>query len=127
MWAGKYRLEVNLTVWLATLYVRVCVCVYNHLMLELAGVSAAHRDDAAINVEFANDGCASFQLRAEGLRGAATQAQQADQDVLLRVLVGEERLPAAVCHIVPPHQLHLGRHSCLLVHGVVFQKTYAVR
>lgn len=84
-------------------------------MLELAGISAAYRDDTAINVELADDGRASFQLRTEGLRGAAAQTQQADQDVLLRVLVGEESLPAAVSHIVPPHQLHLSRHSSLLV------------
>lgn len=80
-------------------------------MLELAGVSAADGDHAAVNVQLADDGHASFQLRTEGLRGAAPQTQQADQDVLLRVLVGQEGLPAAVSHVVPPHQLHLNTHG----------------
>lgn len=96
-------------------------------MLELAGVSAADGDDAAVHVELADDGHASFQLRTEGLRGAATQTQQADQDVLLGVLVGEEGLPAAVSHIVPPHQLHLSTHSSLLMFGAVVQKNKQTR
>lgn len=86
------------------------VCVCNHLMLKLAGVSAADRDDAAIHVQLADDGHAPFQLRTEGLRGAAAQTQQANQNVLLRILVGEEGLPAAVGHVIPPHQLHLNTH-----------------
>ena len=80
-------------------------------MLELAGVSAADRDDAAVNVQLADDGDAAFQLRTEGLRGAAAQTQQADQDVLFGILVGEESLPATVGHVVPPHQLHLNTHA----------------
>lgn len=95
-------------------------------MLELAGVSAADGDDAAVNVQLADDGHASFQLRTEGLWGAAAQTQQANQDVLFRILVGEEGLPAAISHIVPPHQLHLNTHSSLLVNGVVVQKAHAV-
>lgn len=82
-------------------------------MLELAGVAAADRDDAAVDMELSDDGGAAFQLRTEGLRGAATQTQQANQDVLLRVLVGKERLPATISHVVPPHQLHLSTHACL--------------
>lgn len=78
-------------------------------MLELAGVSAADGDDAAVNVELSDDRRPPFQLWTEGLRRAATQAQQADQDVLLGVLVGEEGLPATVGHVVPPYQLHLNR------------------
>lgn len=78
-----------------------------HLMLKLAGVSAAHRDHTAVYVQLADDGHASFQLRSKGLRRAAPQSQQANEDVLLWVLVGQERLPATVGHIVPPHQLHL--------------------
>lgn len=95
------------------------VCVYNHLMLELAGVPAADGDDAAVNVQLTDDGHSSFQLGTERLRGAATQTQQANQDVLLRILVGEEGLPAAVGHVVPPHQLHLNTRSSSLVNGVV--------
>lgn len=81
-------------------------------MLELAGVSAADGDHAPVHVELSDDGRAPFQLWAEGLRRAATQAQQADQDVLLGILVGEEGLPAAVGHIVPPDQLHL-KYDCV--------------
>lgn len=88
-------------------------------MLELAGVSAADGDDAAVNVQLADDGHASFELWTEGLRGAATQTQQANQNVLLRVLVGEEGLPTAVSYVVPPHQLHLNAHDSLLVNGLV--------
>lgn len=95
-------------------------CLNNHLMLELAGVSAADRDNAAVNVELPDDGGTAFQFRTEGLRRAAPQTQQANQDVLFWVLVGEEGLPATVSHIVPPHQFHLSAHS-LLVHGQVAQ------
>lgn len=83
-------------------------------MLELAGVSAADGDNAAIHVELADNGCASFQLRTEGLWGAASQTQQTNQDVLLWVLVGQEGLPAAVSHVLPPHQLHLSARLSLL-------------
>lgn len=78
-----------------------------HLVLELAGVAAAHWDHAAVDVQLADDGHASFQLGSEGLGRAAAQAQETDQDVLLWVLVGQEGLPAAVGHVVPPDQLHL--------------------
>lgn len=81
-------------------------------MLELPGVSAADRDHAAVHVQLADDGHPSFELGSEGLRGAAAQAQQADQDVLLWVFIGQEGLPAAVSHIVPPDQLHLRGHVC---------------
>lgn len=72
-------------------------------MLELAGVPAAHRDHATIHVQLADYGHASFKLRPKGLRRAATQAEEADKDVLLRVLIGQESLPAAIGHIVPPN------------------------
>lgn len=80
---------------------------FNHLMLELAGVAAAHWHHAAIHVKFSHDGHAPFQLWTKRLRRAAAQAKQADQDVLFRILVGQEGLPAAIGHIIPPHQLHL--------------------
>lgn len=95
----------------------------NHLMLELAGVAAADRDDTAIDVELSDDGSTAFQLGTEGLRGAAAQTQQANQDVLLRILVGKECLPAAISHIVPPHQLHLSTQASLLMYGLVTWKT----
>lgn len=82
-------------------------------MLELAGVSAADGDNAAVDVQLADDGHASFQLRTEGLGGAAAQTQQADQDVLLWILVGEEGLPAAIGYVIPPHQLHLDTHTSM--------------
>lgn len=91
---------------------RSCLRVRNHLMLELAGVSAADGDDAAVNVQLAHDGHASFQLRPERLWGAATQTQQANQDVLLWILVGQEGLPATVGGVIPPNQLHLNARVC---------------
>lgn len=84
-------------------------------MLELARVSAAHGHHAAVHMQLADDRHASFELRAEGLRGAAAQPQQANQDVLLRILIGQERLPAAVGHIVSPYQLHLPQTSVLAI------------
>lgn len=80
-------------------------------MLELAGVAAADGDDAPVDVELPDDRRAPFQLRTEGLRRAAAQPQQADQDVLLGVLVGQEGLPAAVGDVVSPYQLHLDTDS----------------
>ena len=82
-----------------------------YLVLELAGVSAADGNYAPVHVELSDDWRTTFELWAEGLSRAATQAQQANQDVLLGVLVGEKGLPAAVSHIVPPYQLHLKRRT----------------
>lgn len=88
-------------------------------MLELAGVSAADGDDAAIDVELADDGGAAFEFGSKRLRRAAAQTQQADQDVLLRVLVRKEGLPAPVGNVVPSHELHLMTHSSINhVHGL---------
>lgn len=97
------------------LCVHVCESV-SHLMLELARVSAAHRDHAAIHVQLTDNGHASFELRAEGLWRAAAQPQQTNQDVLLRVFIGEKGLPAAVGHIVSPYQLHLHTDICVREH-----------
>lgn len=108
----------------AALYIHsicVCVCVCNHLMLELAGVSAADGNYAAVNMQLADDGHASFQLGPEWLWGAAAQTQQANQDVLLRILVGQEGLPAAVGHIIPPHQLHLSAHVSVSESRLLFK------
>lgn len=72
-------------------------------MLELAGVSAADGDNAAVDVELADDGGAAFELGSKGLRRAAPQTQQADQDVLLWVLVRQEGLPAPIGYVVSSH------------------------
>lgn len=44
-----------------------------YLVLELAGVSAADGDNAAVDVELAHDGRAAFKLGSKGLRRAAPQ------------------------------------------------------
>ena len=59
----------------------------------------------AIDVQFADNGAAAAQ---------APQPQQADQDVLARVLVGQERLPAGVGCVVAPDQLDLLRLHLLM-------------
>lgn len=82
-------------------------CSRFYLVLELARVSTADGDHAAIDVQLTYDGHARLQLSPERLRRAAAKPQQPDQDVLLRVLVRQEGLPAIVSHIVPPDQLHL--------------------
>ena len=83
----------------------------------LARIAAADGHDAAVDVQLAHDGRAAEQLRPEGLRRALAQPQQADQYVLVGILVRQERLPAAVGHVVAPDQLHLlGGYVCLLSH-----------
>lgn len=78
------------------------------LVLEARGVPGADGHHATVHVQLADDGAAaSCQLGPECGLGAAPQPQQAHQDILGGVLVGEERLPPAVGHIVSPHQLHL--------------------
>ena len=61
---------------------------------------------------------APHQLRTErALVGALPQPKEADEDISLRILVGQERLPAAVRSIVPTKQLH-GLRSDLVVNLV---------
>ena len=62
-------------------------------------------DGGAVDVQLAHDGAAARQ---------AAQAQQANEDVLAHVLIGQERLPPRVGCVVAPHQLHLLRRHLLV-------------
>ena len=89
----------------------VLACGGFHLMLELSWIARVHWDGRAVDMKFAYDRAAALQLRAVGVVGALAQAQQPHQDILLRILVRQERLPATVRRVVTADQLHLVGHS----------------
>ena len=66
-------------------------------------------------MQLPDDGHAPFQLGPEGELGALAEPQQTNQDVLFRVLVGQEGLPAAVGIVVPTNQLNLRRNTICLI------------
>lgn len=76
-------------------------------MLKLSRVPAAHGDYASVHVQLSHNGHPAPQLKTEGFLRALPQPQEANQNVLIRVFVGQERLPATVCNIISPHQLNL--------------------
>lgn len=80
-----------------------------YLVLEFGRIPAAHGDDAPVHVEFADDGNSSFQLRSERLLGTFPQAQEANENVLLRVFIGQEGLPATIRHVISSDQFNLGK------------------
>lgn len=85
-------------------------------VLELARVPTVQGHGGAVHVQLADQtGLLARELGAEGVRGAAlAEAEEADQDVLLGVLVGEEGLPAAVGGVVAPDELDLGGADLVL-------------
>ena len=81
-----------------------------HLVLELGRVAPVHGHGGAVHVQLADDAHAALraadELGPEGaLVGALAEAEEADEDVALRVFVREERLPAAVRGVVAPEEL----------------------
>ena len=80
-------------------------------MLELGWIARVHWDGRAVDVKLAYDRAATLELRAVGVVGALAQAQQPHQDILLRILVRQERLPATVRRVVTADQLYLVGHS----------------
>ena len=78
-------------------------------MLELARVTAMHRDSGAVDMQLVHDtGLLTCELRMEGVCCAAlAELQETDQDVLFGVFIGEEGLPAAVGGVVAAHKLDL--------------------
>jgi len=78
-------------------------------VLELARIPSVHGHCGAIHVQLPDQTrLLSSELRAEGVRGATLpQSEQADQDILLRVLVGEEGLPATVGGVVAADEFDL--------------------
>ena len=75
-----------------------------------------HGHGRAVDVQLAHQaGGLAHELLAVGVPlGALSQAQQRDEDVLLRVLVGQEGLPAAVGGVVAAHELDLVRADFVL-------------
>ena len=93
----------------------------HYLVLELGGVAPADGHHGAVDVELADDGAAVPQLRAERGAPALAQPQQPDEDVLLWVLVRQERLPAPVGSVVTANQFDLRRQrNTARVDGDIF-------
>ena len=91
-------------------------------MLELCRVAPVHGHRRAIHMQLSYDAAAALlprdQLRPErALVRALPQAKEANEDIPLRILVGQERLPASVCGVVPAKQLH-GLRTDLVVNFV---------
>eukprot|EP01085_Mycamoeba_gemmipara_P005113 Mycagemm_TRINITY_DN10189_c0_g1::TRINITY_DN10189_c0_g1_i2::g.5113::m.5113 type:complete len:331 gc:universal TRINITY_DN10189_c0_g1_i2:1783-791(-) len=79
------------------------------LVLKLGRIAIVDGHHGAVDVQLAYDRAATLQLGPEGGRAALAKSEQADEDVLLGVLVRQEGLPRAVCGVVTPHELHLVR------------------
>lgn len=80
-------------------------------MLELCGVAPVHGHRRAIHMQLSDDAASALlppdQLRPErALVRALPQSKEANEDIPLRILVGQERLPAPVCGVVAAKQLH---------------------
>ncbi len=86
------------------------------LMLKLPRVPRVHRHRHAIHMQLPHQTrrLAGQLLAKRILLGTLAQPQQRDQDILLGVLIREERLPPAVGGIVPPDQLDLVRPDLVL-------------
>jgi hypothetical protein len=79
-----------------------------YLVLELGGIAVVDRHYGAVHMQLPHDGSRTrLELLSESGLGCLAQAEQADENVLLGILVSEEGLPATVAHVVPPDQLHL--------------------
>ncbi len=80
------------------------------LMLELGRVSCMHRHSRAVYMQLSNQRRRlARELGSEGLATALTESQQTNEDVLTRIFICKEGLPASVCDVVSSHQLHLAR------------------
>lgn len=69
------------------------------------------RDGRAVHMQLSNYTAAALlsphQLRPErALVRTLPQSEKSNQDISLRILVGQERLPAPVGSVVPTEQLH---------------------
>lgn len=78
-------------------------------MLLLVHISGADSYSSAIDMELSDNAAAPLQLWLAALGAAAhlAQPQQANQDVLLRVLICQESFPATIGTVVPSHKLSL--------------------
>ena len=79
------------------------------LVLELGGVPVMDRDNGAVNMQLSHHAAPALDLRPKRVLAQLPQPQQADQNVLLRVLIRNKRLPGVVRVIIPPNELNLLR------------------
>jgi len=79
-----------------------------YLVLELLGVAGVDRDHGAVDVQLADHrGGAADEFLAEGFAGELAEPEEADEDVLVRVFVAEEGLPASVGVVVSADEFDL--------------------
>lgn len=70
------------------------------MMLELVGVARVNWDNATIDMQLSHHRCVD-ELRLKcPCNTTLTQAEEADKNVLIWILIAEERFPAAVSVIV---------------------------
>ena len=84
-----------------------------YLVLELGWIPGMDRHYTAIHMQLSYDGAASFQLWPVGVLATLAQPQQTNQDILLRVLVGQEGLPPTISCVVSSYQLCLRCESSI--------------
>lgn len=83
-------------------------------MLELIGIPGVYRHHTTVDVEFSDHrGANEILLECTPLT-ALPQPQEPDQNVLSWVLVGQERLPAAVGVIVPSNEFNVLRGDLVM-------------
>ena len=98
-------------------------------MLELCGVAPVHGHRRAIHMQLSDDAASALlppdQLRPErALVGTLPQTKQSNEDIPFRILVRQERLPAAVRSVVATEELD-GLRTDLVV-NLVDLETYTV-
>ena len=84
------------------------------LVLELCWVPGGHRNDAAVHMELSDNRTAPLKLRPVALLRELPEPEEADEDVLLWVLVAEEGLPTPIGCVVSPHQFNLVRPDLIV-------------
>mmetsp|Transcript_45783 Transcript_45783/g.89471 ORF Transcript_45783/g.89471 Transcript_45783/m.89471 type:complete len:469 (-) Transcript_45783:329-1735(-) len=85
------------------------------LVLKFGGVPFRHPHRRPVDVQLPHDRRRHFgDLRPEGHVARLPEPQQADEDVLLHVLVGQEGLPAPVGDVVTADQLHVFGEDALV-------------
>ena len=82
-------------------------------MLELCWVTTVHWHRRTVHVQltdYTRTTCCAFlahEFRSKrSIVRAFAQTQEADQDVPLGVLVGQERFPSTVCSVISPNQFY---------------------
>ena len=96
-----------------------------YLVLKLCRIAPVDRYRRAIHMQLSDDTAAPLvpphQLRPErAFVRTLAQSKEADEDISLRILVGQERLPTPICSVVPTEQFH-GLRTDLVVYLVDLQ------